>query len=113
MNSNEELDSESQKSEKKQTGHEKKLVIGWLGGGGGLLLHHPPGGLSGDRSRSRGRAGGRARGVAPGFDLVDESLDGGELLGQVAQVSLEGVELFVEVVQSLRQRLDPERGETW
>lgn len=81
---------------------EKRLVIGWLvGGGGGLLLHHPPDGLSGDTSWSR--AGGRAGvgvGVvgAGGFDLVNESFDGGELLGQVAQVSFEGVELFVEVV---------------
>lgn len=87
---------------KKQTSGWKQRVIGWLGGGG-LLLHHSPPGLSGDGSQSRaGRRAGRRAGVAVvgpvGFDLVDESFYGGELLGEVAQVSFESVELLVEVV---------------
>lgn len=68
-------------------------MIGCLGSG--LLLNHPPPGLSGDSGRDwgRGRVGG-----AFGLDLVDEGFYGRELLGQVAQVSFEGVELLVEVI---------------
>lgn len=85
--------------------------LGCLGGcRGRLLLHHPPPGLSGDgaRARSRSRSGVGVVGTAC-LHLVDESFYGGELLGQVAQVSFEGVELLVEVVESLRQWLDPEQ----
>lgn len=75
---------------------------GCLGGcSGRLLLHHPPPGLSGDgarsRTRTRSRSGVGVVGTA-GLHLVDESFYGGELLGQVAQVSFEGVELLVEIV---------------
>lgn len=85
--------------------------LGCLGGcSGRLLLQHPPPGLSGDGAwaRSRSRSGVGVVGTA-GLHLVDESFYGGKLLGQVAQVSFEGVELLVEVVESLRQRLDPEQ----
>lgn len=80
------------------------------GGGGGLLLHHPPPTLSGGGGRSRGGGAGAGGGTLrpTALHLVDEGLDGGELLRQVTQVGLEGVELLVQVVQSLRQRLDPE-----
>lgn len=93
---------------------EREHIIGCLGGGGGLLLHHPPPGLSGDGGRRPGRGRGRGRasvGVVgtAGLHLINESFYGGKLLGQVAQVSFERVELLVEVVQSLRQRLDPEQ----
>lgn len=87
---------------------------GGAGGGGDLLPHHPPPALSGDDGGGRGRSrgGGTSAGSrtvsTTGLQLIDEGFDGGELLCQVAQVSLEGVELLVEVVQSLRQRLDPE-----
>lgn len=90
--------------------------LGCLGGcSGRLLLQHPPPGLSGDGARARSRSGVGVVGTA-GLHLVDESFYGGKLLGQVAQVSFEGVELLVEVVESLRQRLDPEqehREEGW
>lgn len=80
------------------------------GGGGGLLPHHPPTTLSGDGGgghiRSRGGGAGAIR--PTGLHLVDEGLNGGELLRQVTQVRLEGVKLLVQVVQSLRQWLDPE-----
>lgn len=81
-------------------------MIGPLGGGrgGGDLLHHPPPGLSGD---GRWNAGGDADTV--GLHLVNVGFDGGELLSEVSQPSLQSVELLVEVVQSLRQRLDPEQ----
>lgn len=82
-----------------------------LGGDSGLLLQHPPRALPGDGATSSlNRAGAGSVGAA-GLDLVDERFDGGELLGQVAQVTFEGVELFVEVVQSLGQRLDPKQRE--
>lgn len=41
------------------------------------------------------------------FQLINEGLDGRELFRQVAEVGLQGVELLVQVIQSLRQRLDP------
>lgn len=41
--------------------------------------------------------------------LIDEGLDGRELVGQLAEVGLQGVELLVQVIQSLRQGLDPEK----
>lgn len=75
-----------------------------LSGGGGFLPDHPPSTLPLDRT------GGRIRTSvigAAGLDLVNETLDGGELLCQVPQPLLEGVELLVEVVQGLGQRLDP------
>lgn len=75
-------------------------------GGGGDLLHHPPPGLSGD---GRWDAGGDVGVAAVGFHLVDIGFDGGELLGEVSQAGFQSVELLVEVVQSLRQRLDPEQ----
>lgn len=93
---------------------------GGAGGGGDLLPHHPPPALSGHGGGGRGRSRGVGAGTGPGpgagggttasagLHLVDEGLDGGELLRQVTQVSLEGVKLLVEVVQSLRQWLDPE-----
>lgn len=87
---------------------------GGAGGGGDLLPQHPPPALSGDggRCRSRSRGGGAAAGSrtisTASLQLIDEGFDGRELLRQVTQMSLEGVELLVEVVQSLRQRLDPE-----
>lgn len=72
--------------------------LGCLGGcSGRLLLQHPPPGLSGDGARARSRSGVGVVGTA-GLHLVDESFYGGKLLGQVAQVSFEGVELLVEVV---------------
>lgn len=77
-------------------------------GGGGDLLHHPPPGLSGDGRRDAGGDVGVGVG-AVGFRLVDVGFDGGELLGEVAQPAFQSVELLVEVVQSLRQRLDPEQ----
>lgn len=87
-------------------------AAGWrsLGGRGRLLPHHPPpsAALPGPRPRDRGWSWGRGSSVGlSGFELVDEGFDGGELLGEVTQVSFESVELLVEVVQSLRQWLDP------
>lgn len=41
------------------------------------------------------------------LELIDEGLDGSELLSQVAQMSFQSVELFIQVIQSLRQRLNP------
>lgn len=84
--------------------HEKKKKknVGCLGSG--LLLYQPPPGLSGDRG-DRGRGLGGVGAVS--LDLVDEGLYCGELLSEVAEVSLEGVELLVEVVESLGERLDP------
>lgn len=41
--------------------------------------------------------------------FVDEGLDGRELVRQLAKVGLQGVELLVQVIQSLRQRWDPEK----
>lgn len=87
------------------------------GGGGDLLSNHPPPTLSGHGGRgcirSRGDSAGSGAGtVSPtGLHLVNKGLDGGELLSQVTQVCLQGVKLLVQVVQSLRQRLNPE-GET-
>lgn len=87
---------------------------GGAAGGGDLLPHHPPPALSGDDGGGCGRRRGGGAGAgggaisSTGLHLVDEGLNGGELLRQVTQVSLEGVELLVEVVQSLRQCLDPE-----
>lgn len=89
-------------------------MIGQLGGGGGRgggdLLQHPPPGLSGDGPRNRGIGGDVGVSVdAVGLHLVNKSLDGRELLRQVTQAGFQRVELFVEVAQSLGQRLDPER----
>lgn len=108
---------------KKQTSERKNLVVVVrLGGSGGLFPHQPPA-WPGSWSRCRAGVGvGAGAGVcigvgigvgvgvggAAGFDLVDESFYGGKLLSQVTQVSLKSVELFVEVIQGLRQRLDPE-----
>lgn len=72
----------------------------------GPSLDHPP------SHRRDGHGGGGGGGV--GFlrlQLVDEGLDGGELVRQLAEVGLQGVELFVQVIQSLGQRLDPEKKE--
>lgn len=84
----------------------KSLVVAVrLGRGGGLFPHHPP--LLDDWSHSSAIVGagagvgvrvGVGAGCVAGFDLIDKSFYGGELIGQIAQTSLEGVELFEEVV---------------
>lgn len=52
----------------------------------------------------------RRSGSGIGFfclQLINEGLDRSELIGQLAKVGLQGIELLVQVIQSLRQRLDP------
>lgn len=72
--------------------------MGQLGGGGGDLLQHSPPRLSGDDRWNRS-IGGVGVGVdAVGLHLIDESLNGGELLSEVSQAGFECVELLVEVV---------------
>ena len=97
---------------RRQSGYNQH-TIGWLRRrGGGLLPHQPPPALSGDGARRRFRSSvGVGVGLAglASFHVIDEGFDSRELLRQVPQASFEGVELLVEVVQSVRQRLDPEQ----
>lgn len=60
-----------------------------------------------DQSPSHRRVGRRGVGFFR-LQLIDEGFDGSELIYQVAEVGLQGIELLVQVIQSLRERLDPE-----
>ena len=77
-----------------------------------FLPDHLPSGRTrnGGGGRGRGGAGGWATGASC-FDLIDERFYGGELFGEFAKVGLEGVELFVEVIQGFGEGLDPGAGE--
>lgn len=61
-----------------------------------------------DQSPSHRSVGHRSVGFFH-LQLVNEGFNGRELIHQLTKVGLQGIELLVQVIQSLRERLDPEK----